>query len=287
VIMSFNVSDVAMASLFGFQQHTLDVMRMLVISGVSQTDVTGLTTRYVGADAVTEYCRTLSEIPIKPRGSSDKSVAQAFRASYHGQFRVDYLRYLLQLRNVPIGELELYPAGIMDDAVESGQLCILDTDSDVVPGTVAGEKGLCLKCSCIVRLDGHDLRCRPVTSYSTDSDNKLAWIGDALHTLDVRLNLLAASVPSTNLQLSAESYLSASSQSAYLTSIGKELPGYVSTHGRSTVFETLYTGEFRDAYLVWFRRQLSVTEASYRDFMVSRFGRFVLSYCHDFVSKFY
>jgi len=285
--MTSFVDDVSYASLFGYQQHTVDVMRVLAIIGVNHADLMKTTLTIVGANAVSLYYNALDYKPIQPRGLSDKNVAQAFRAAYKCQFRYDYLRWLLQVKGVPLDQLKNFSPGVIDDIPQHGQLRIENTQSLDCPTGNVSEYALCTVCGFNVKVEGHINRCR-IQPHNVVSNEqvKLAWIGDAIHVLDIRILLLASSVESKNLQFMAESFISRTAQKEYLLSVGVSLPSTSTNHDWSTVFESMYHGEFREIYLEWVKRKLSATNITVRQFMLSDIGSMVISFCQFVVLKF-
>lgn len=119
-------------------------------------------------------------------------------------------------------------------------------------------KVFCGACKFFVALDGHELRCDPQGSVSlhleTASMRRLAWVGDVLHHMDVRLTVLSRDVPVGELDTFAQRYVSAEAQSRYMHSMDMDSPLVVhkplgtSVRQLSTAFEANYFGAFRSSY---------------------------------------
>lgn len=110
----------------------------------------------------------------------------------------------------------------------------------------------------VLKSEGHRERCRlPNTVMPAMRDD--AWIGDALHVLDVRVAIQDAGVDSAKATVLAVSYLSASAQARYMREFYPD-PGDCEASDRvlSARFEAGYVSRYRDAYLVWLRKQLGL-----------------------------
>lgn len=125
---------------------------------------------------------------------------------------------------------------------------------------IAG-KVQCAVCGFVVRAEGHADRCRPVVDRNVVSGlRRAAWLGDALHTVDVRVALLLAGLEDKQLQVEATRLSSATAQAAF----------YKQWHGRKVkaasgsedklaqAFEASYNGRFRRRYIRDVLLQLTV-----------------------------
>lgn len=120
----------------------------------------------------------------------------------------------------------------------------------------------CDKCGFVVLWEGHEARCRvPAASDSVHSDRvrSMAWLGDAVHTLDVRRFLLVVGTPVAELEVRAQEYRGGHVRARYY----RDFPGVepieeVSGKPESalaTLFNASYCGDYRRKYL---RRVLSI-----------------------------
>jgi len=125
-----------------------------------------------------------------------------------------------------------------------------------------GEKDLCEKCGCMVVLEDHEARCAaPVPADREESDKlrRMAWLGDAEHSLDVRRFLVVTGVGVADLEVKSQVFRSHAARARYY----RANPGVMSvpgTEGRSdaalaNLFNASYVGEYRKQYL---RKVLSV-----------------------------
>jgi len=131
---------------------------------------------------------------------------------------------------------------------------------------------ICKLCECSVVADGkHESRCvKPL-----ESCPRAEFLGDALHTWDVKLLVLLSY--SSDWTDEVKEYVSAGAQKRYLQSIGVELGAGASDHYWGSEFERLYGGEFRAEYLRGVMTEVGVncntvrmlTEGKYSE-MVSR-----------------
>lgn len=108
-------------------------------------------------------------------------------------------------------------------------------------------RGHCMKCNCIVRVDGHAERCR--VPYKRDS--AVTLVGDAQHALDVKSVVAGALPPGSHFTVVASAYLSAAAQRRYLDMVDGVVTGFYSDHTYGDMFESRYKGAFRREYLYW------------------------------------
>lgn len=222
-------------------QHQTDVQRAIVLAGIPMEEATIKMQSYVSNAARRAYYVSARNPTVLTAGESDTAYGNAFKASYTGVFRSNYLRWL---------------EGHFPVARHSGMglQSLLD---DVERDMSAYDKEYCTKCECYVRSDGHDGRCRPVDSASS-RERELAWTGDALHTLDVRRMLLRCKLPAAKLQVVAQTLLSATAQRSYLRRVGDD-DMTQSERAASTVFEAHYSMLYREGYLHYLRDKLNST----------------------------
>lgn len=138
-----------------------------------------------------------------------------------------------------------------------------------------GDKGLCVKCNCVVRLEGHEARCvAPRRESLEDSDlfRKMAWLGDGLHSLDVKRYLVAIGVETSQLEVRAQYFRSKTMRARYFRDNPGDWHGYdpdqVSDVVVANLFGASYVGQYRKDYLramldlgqqsVWFPGRLAV-----------------------------
>jgi len=115
----------------------------------------------------------------------------------------------------------------------------------------AGVRVYCDVCRFMVKAEGHAERCR-VKSPVTETDRRAAWLGDALHALDVRRVVLMAGVPAASLQPVAQKYIGAAGQKKYVQLLTPELfVSDVSESRWATAFEVDYTDKLREDYIEW------------------------------------
>lgn len=120
-------------------------------------------------------------------------------------------------------------------------------------GTIPGPKVKCDVCGFVVKAEGHAERCRLPRTRRPISE----LIGDAMHSLDVKLCMALSRSPGVHHTELAKKYLSAVGQKKYLlTQTGVRLDNKASDHTWGSEFETRYAGFFRYNYLEW----LSVEE---------------------------
>jgi len=228
--------------------------------------------------SLADFYRGLEFQPVKPSGSSDKSVAVAFRASYMTYLRFLYLNHVgFDYQNIdpnsllfrcrenftfPVMSFSLrdptvpaYTSVPDEDGVYSG-----DASTEVVPlllGAPAPARGHCDVCGFTVVLDGHGDRCRVQVAFTSD-EMRAAWLGDAMHALDVRVLISNTALSIKNTTLVSQEYLSAVAQRRYLATMDEsyEELSSRSNHTWSTKFEMLYYGSFRSKYLLWLQAEL-------------------------------
>jgi len=123
-------------------------------------------------------------------------------------------------------------------------------------------KVLCVNCSTFVVTAGHSARCvNRGSALNTDlrvgattrwtTERRQAWIGDAIHRIDIRLAAVIKGVSDVEKNGFETSYLDAGSQAKYMKDFyADSTPVYrLSNHSISTIFEARYHTEFRRAYL--------------------------------------
>lgn len=225
-------------SWFGGTRHLADVQVAVVAAGVPMQRATIVSQQYVAASARSAYFLSREDNFIVPAGVSDHAVADAFKASYFGSFRADYLAWLST--KIPRAE----SVGVVNELM-------VEQEADMS----RYGKVYCENCGFFVVASGHHERCRVRDDGSGSEELRcLAWFGDAVHILDVRRVLIKAGVKVANLQLLCERIISAEAQSAYM----REQMGSSneSTRTLSTRFESLYRGSFRRRYLHYLKGKL-------------------------------
>lgn len=118
-------------------------------------------------------------------------------------------------------------------------------------------KAVCNTCSFLVAVRDHHSRCVPVTESTHRakvSSRALAWVGDALLTLDVRMCLLLAGEPLSRVQQLVSTLTSnvtlANLYDEYVPVVYTRVPALgPSVRQRATAFEASYAGAFRRHYL--------------------------------------
>jgi len=114
------------------------------------------------------------------------------------------------------------------------------------------DKIVCTTCGFMVRPHGHAGRCRvAVPAGLAERIRRMAWLGDAQHTADVRTYLLVVGTPLVELEVKAQDYLNRKTQAAYYREYpSPEVPAVGrSEHSLSSAFEANYYGDFRACYL--------------------------------------
>jgi hypothetical protein len=263
----------------GSVKQQQDVRVVLLLVGIPLSKLEPEVQAFMSNNATAAYYRRVQG-SLQPAGDSAAAVAKAFRAVYFGSYRRDYVRYVIGSRDIDLRVLATVKDTVAEivgentgmaggepsaklRALESapGKVDELTTEFDGIsvgdsfaPGGVKGTtpKMYCTNCSFLVNPDGHELRC----GRGGSSDNTVAaWLGDALHTLDVRAALVRGGVNHRELTVVATSYTSAVAQERYMLSVSspKELgiPGNSSSRTFSNTFEQCYKGEFRRNYLLW------------------------------------
>lgn len=124
------------------------------------------------------------------------------------------------------------------------------------------KKVYCDKCNLFVVAEGHaercnfssrgantDLRTGATTRWTTE--RRKAWIGDAIHKLDIRMAALIRGIPDIGKSNFENSYTDAVSQAKYMKEFeSNSVPNInMSDHSISTMFEARYHTEFRRSYL--------------------------------------
>jgi len=109
-------------------------------------------------------------------------------------------------------------------------------------------KQWCDRCGFLVRFEGHASRCRPIgfSDRSWSDTRVLAWYGDAIQSLDVKLALLFSNVPCAVWGEQSVLHTSNASMAVYVRGLG--LLGR-SEHTSGTAFEAHYFSEFRRRWL--------------------------------------
>lgn len=267
--------------------HQYDVRSVLITSGVHSSVLDAQCQLYVCADACAKYYRSLyprGDFLLVPSGVSSHAVAKAFRAVYPF-LRDGYVKYLQQ--EFPTSSLLVSNVGSFpvcdrihrsshgsekfgtvtvagDDVVATyrdlekrlASIELLEQRTDdfirVMSESSADRKVFCDACQCNVNPDGHDKRCRPIKQPVPGQERVAAWIGDAIHTLDVRIALVRALIPEKRLSILCDTFKSASAQADYIranaTALGLDLDLAESDRRLSTGFEAGY-GRFRSKYI--------------------------------------
>jgi len=120
-------------------------------------------------------------------------------------------------------------------------------------------KAVCSDCRYLVAVIQHSQSCEVVQSSAlhsvVDRVRRLAWLGDALHTADVRCSLLSEGVPSSELQLRLQFLCSTGAQAAWykrsLEGLGASpsvKPLGSSDRQVADAFEASYVDGFRALY---------------------------------------
>jgi len=91
----------------------------------------------------------------------------------------------------------------------------------------------------------------PILKLGQSEIKKLAWIGDSVHTLDIKLIVLAARTTEKELSVRMQRYISGKSQSDYLEKNYPDMLPYnwLKEHTKSSIFEAMYKTTFRIMYL--------------------------------------
>lgn len=114
------------------------------------------------------------------------------------------------------------------------------------------DKVVCVTCGFMVRPHGHSRRCRvPVPAGLSERIRRMAWLGDAQHTADVRSYLLVVGTSLPDLEVRAQEYLVYTARAAYFRDYpNPEVPAVGrSDHSLSHAFGANYFGGFRAQYL--------------------------------------
>jgi len=267
--------------------HQYDVRSVLIASGVNSSALDAKYQRCVSAEACAKYYHSLyprGDYILVPAGVSAGAVAKAFRAVYpllrdgyvkhlQNEFPTSAL-YLSKLGAFPVckrvrrlsepGDDSGDSVAVVDDSVaryfqlesEIEQLSLLEarasrsTSSLQESSTVRGV--FCEDCQCHVNPDNHESRCRSTKPPVSVQKKVAAWIGDAIHTLDVRIALVHAHVPEKRLSILCDTFKSASAQARFIreygSSLGLRLDSGESDRRLSTEFEAKYGG-FRPEYI--------------------------------------
>jgi 23S rRNA maturation mini-RNase III len=267
--------------------HQYDVRSVLIASGVNSSALDTKYQRCVSAEACAKYYHSLyprGDYILVPAGVSAGAVAKAFRAVYP-LLRDGYVKHLQnefptsalclpKLGAFPVCErirrLVEHEAGsgandtVVKDSVaryfqledEIEQLSLLEaralSSTNSLQESSAVRGMFCEDCQCHVNPEDHKSRCRPVKPPVSGQKKVAAWIGDAIHTLDVRIALVHACVPEKRLGILCDTFKSASAQARFVRehgySLGLRLDNDESDRRLSTEFEAMYGG-FRSAYI--------------------------------------
>lgn len=146
-----------------------------------------------------------------------------------------------------------------------------------------GHRGYCTRCDCDIRVVGHGGRCRPTgrvllvplegvggsgcgsvgdgdvgeLALFEKPDRVKAYVGDALHALDVRRALVKYMPPGSLYTELSKRFVSAAAQKSYLMAQGIDPgPAVQSEREHSDWFEANYEDRLRDAYVRWLKREL-------------------------------
>jgi hypothetical protein len=122
-------------------------------------------------------------------------------------------------------------------------------------------RDLCKICECYINPEDHLTRCSGTINFSVHGGkvNKkwselksLAWIGDTLHSLDIKLAANAIKILDKEKGAWHDLRTNAEAQAGYLTIHKTDDDDLIklSTRQKSTVFEAMYYGEFRKEYLI-------------------------------------
>jgi len=267
--------------------HQYDVRSVLIASGVNSSALDAKYQRCVSAEACAKYYHSLyprGDYVLVPAGVSSHAVAKAFRAVYPS-LRDGYVKhlqneyptsalYLSKLGAFPVCERVRRMSEPGDDSETSDtvsddivaryfqienqieRLSLLEARTqssiDSMRDSSAVRGVFCTDCQCHVNPDNHASRCHPV-KLPVSGENKVAsWIGDAIHTLDVRIALVRARMPEKRLSIICDTFKSASAQAEYIranaVTLGLDIDPTDSDRKLSTVFEAAY-GQFRYNYI--------------------------------------
>jgi len=105
----------------------------------------------------------------------------------------------------------------------------------------------CDVCGFNVNPDGHESRCRPAREPLSDAIRAAAWIGDAVHKLDVRMVAQCMNVPHVSCEAFLSAYVTNAAMREYMKIVEPGVEGSAERLG--TVFESRYFGDFRIQYL--------------------------------------
>jgi hypothetical protein len=119
-------------------------------------------------------------------------------------------------------------------------------------------KVLCAKCGFLVRPEGHESRCAPGGQGSgIPKFVPAAWVGDAVHTLDVRRVLVSRVMDPAARHNAYISYVKGEEMARYYLDLVDKPEEVIktqgklpSTHNLATMFEAHYRGAFRENYLI-------------------------------------
>lgn len=115
---------------------------------------------------------------------------------------------------------------------------------------LSADRVYCSICGFFVNPNRHSERCRVVNEDFVRSMRLAAWIGDALHSLDVRYHLIKLSVPSVKLQIESQVFVTDVAQATfYVGAQSHKVPARgQSVSLLSEAFEASYSGSFRREY---------------------------------------
>lgn len=255
-----NIDYYARRATIGQQLHCYDVRFVLVATGMSLGQLDSAFQSLTSVNACAEYY-TGDKIKLHPSGSSAASVAKAFRAVYL-ELRTDYVSWLRTRYVVDASSLTAiygFPIPALDDqyAANPDTRLVGPVDSGTSPirEPFVAERVECAACGFLVNPVGHGTRCVP-GGHSSDRTHRVkAFIGDALHKLDVRMACIKRGIAVVALTVTTDKYTNGSAQSEYLHRNGLVVPGENVTQS-STRFEAMYAGDFRIRYIRQLREEL-------------------------------
>lgn len=110
-------------------------------------------------------------------------------------------------------------------------------------------KSYCDVCDCLVVTLGHESRCAPKRVTGWPLERVKAWFGDTVHRLDLQFVISRLYSDPKLWEAAVIRYASGASQAKYLREYRPELCSTLNDGQASTLFESVYTGEFRAEYL--------------------------------------
>jgi uncharacterized C2H2 Zn-finger protein len=163
--------------------------------------------------------------------------------------------HMFEAREFDPGESGVLWYGPLSEVPEFGGLKLCWVDRGIVRGFPGLSDGrmYCDLCECVVVAKNHAQRCRPTVDWGPPAHAE-AWIGDALHVLDVREALLKFGAMDVVASLQTD-YTSARAQTDWLKAHGMYQLGSESKN--STWFEANYP-KFRDQYKLWLAERFGI-----------------------------